>query len=589
MVPQPLAAAGSQITIEKIGELLKALVGARGDEEEKQPKLPKLLQSVPAKVFAHTFLDQPNHLVLKSMQGCALSKADIKGALPTTVDGLTRAIDMASGPTKLLNQFHTPVGRPLSLREYLEARRNIQRRLIAAVCINADLETAEREAARYLFGAVVAVAAIRPGHNTYAGWVHLRRVRDLFESQSAPSACKILIAAFDTIHAPSTPHAAEELYRTALDLFRMQDADSLPSTVYAAAVANAYARNGDPMIYIQEARVQFGMWVKERTKASPEMKEILLPVSALFNDVRLLESSQAEFNKQLHFAERSNGEMLLALNAVFEKFASKQMVPHQRPRGLALVNQVGQIVQQVNQVEQVDLSRGDEWDSLIGCGVGMCEDQFVQQPVSGDHHRDVLIAIEALEQADRVESQRAANASHQREPPPTRKIRNPFVGAVGNSAELQPNDHASQQYVPQGKHAFSAQWVRERGCPTLLGEPNEKQRLPLGNPNLRRVYLGLNLKIPATFKDDATIGGDMCACCLARGVIRWFIHPADQSYNGVVKPNEPDCGYVHNIRKCQYLYAAIHVYNRALVDQGKPTADWMCEPRPLPAFAAPRG
>ena len=570
-----------------ITDLLQAIVGARGEGEAKAAgaEVPKLLRKVPTKLYPHSFLEAPSHLVLRTMESCVLSQDDIRGSLPTTVDGLTRAIDTVSAPTKLLSQFHTM--RPLLLREYLDARRNLCRRLVAAVCICLTFKEAEREAARYLYNAVVAVAAVRSGHNTYAGWVHLRRVRDHFESQSPPSSCLALIAAFDTVHAPSTPHAAEEMYRHALDPFQMQDADSLPSTVYAAAVANAQARNSSKDIYVQDARVQFNIWLDSQIKSSPEMRQILQPVSLLFNDVRMLESSQIEFTKQLQFAERSNGEMHASLSAVFAKHVGKQPVPLQRPRAMGHVNQVGQVVQQVS------LDHGDDLDSLMGYGV--CEYQHVQQghPSSGDHETDVLNAIEVLEQADRAQSQREASASYNREAPPTRRVRNPFVGAVGegrrDSAQLQPNDHSRQQYVPQGKQVFSAAWVRDHGCPTLLGEPNERQRLPLGNPNLRQVYRELGLKIPSTFKDDATIGGDMCACCLARGVLRWFIHPQDQSYNGVPKPNEPDCGYVHNIRKCQYLYAAIHIYNRALVDQGKPTADWMCEPRPLPAFAAPRG
>ena len=579
----PPTAPNAGFDMAAIGQLLSNIVEARDSVEargDKTDDVPKLLRSVPSKLHPHLFLKAPIHLVLKPMPGCLLSQEDVLGALPTTLGGLTRDIDIVAAPTKLLMQFHTQ--RPLLLREYLEARRNLLRRLVAAVCTCKTLVLAEREAARYLFNAVVAVAAVRSGHNTYAGWSHLRRVRDMFESQCPPAECSVMLASFDTVHAPATPHAAEVMYRHALDPFSMQDSDSLPSIVYAAAVANAHARNSDPEVYVPEARVQFGMWLAERVKSSPEMREILQPISALFKDVRLLESTQAEFNKHLQFAEQPTGEMFIALNTIFQRHASKQHIPHQRPRAMGQVNQVGQVV-------QVDLDRGDEYDSLIG----VCEHQHVQQPNSGSHHSDVLNAIEFLERADRVQSIREASESHNREAPP-RRAHKPFVGAVGgegrrDNAQAQPKDHSRQMYVPQGKQVFSAQWVRDYGCPTLLGEPNDRQRLPLGNPNLRQIYAELNLEIPKPFKDDATIGGDMCACCLARGVKRWFIHPADVCYNGFQKPNEPDCGYVHNIRKCQYLYAAIHIYNRALVDQGKPTADWMCEPRPLPAVAAQRG
>ena len=147
------------------------------------------------------------------------------------------------------------------LREYIDARLNLSRRLVAAVCINQTLKGAEREASRHLWSAVMAVAAIRSNHSQHAGWAHMRRVRDLFENQSPPENAMVLFGALDTVHAPATPHDAEELYRHALDPYRMHDAESLPTAVYAAATANALARNADPAIYVQDARVQFNMWL----------------------------------------------------------------------------------------------------------------------------------------------------------------------------------------------------------------------------------------------------------------------------------------------------------------------------------------
>ena len=150
--------------------------------------------------------------------------------------------------------------------------------------------------------------------------------------------------------------------------------------------------------------------------------------------------------------------------------------------------------------------------------------------------------------------------------------------AVGVMAEwLAPNDPAFSTIA----RGMDGPWAVQFGVPgqTLPSAPvGERPWLKAGE-----ICDLCDIAKPATFTDTKQTGGHSCPFCAMvahnqqLGAMQWFLHPDEKRFTW---ENVPDCqappkppgrrnSYIHQVQKCPYGLAAVHIYVRRARDRGQ--------------------
>ena len=112
-------------------------------------------------------------------------------------------------------------------------------------------------------------------------------------------------------------------------------------------------------------------------------------------------------------------------------------------------------------------------------------------------------------------------------------------------------------------------WVKRWGCPDLGPPPNADatRRYPLVG---RAVYEAAGIPLTDDWVDRPHIGGRSCPACnwvafnQGLGAMRWYLHPRDRAApaNQAGKPPMRNCGYLHQVARCAFMWAVAHVLVR---------------------------
>ena len=521
--------------LERLGQVLgSAISGALQTSSSSQ--IPRGIRHCPTYPHPFAWATSPsgNAVIAFQISGSGAGISSIGNLVAATrlQDDVEHSRSVVLDGAKLLAGL-SDQGRTLWLHDYIDVRREVIRKLIMAVCVVKSSADADSQAARHLWAAMSSLARMvyRSGDTGSRRWSLVGKAFHTFHSQEPPLSPTPLLDCLDNVYAPSTNMGAEEQYERALmNNFNFTTNDSLPSTVYSTALRNAAHRHPeDGVKRDQEALLRFRVWVNDAITKDPRLKLAFKPIVLLFEDLRRIRSSTSEeWSEQLTHMEGDHSD----LRRLVEEVVSSRAPPLRVIRPPRVPEQQRAPGIQVAAVEQPAPS---------------------YEPTYGESAHDL----------------------HFDDAPP---VYLPQIAAVNGAPAQIPADFVCPSLIK-----YDATWTAAYGCTDLGPEPDSKDRRPL--LNLRRIYEQLGWKVPPHFLDDIHIGGDGCGACLARKILRWFVHPADRNYNKIEKPREPDCGYVHNIPRCRHVYAGIHMYCRRERDAGREVPAWMFEVKPLPPRA----
>lgn len=533
----------------------------------------KMLRAVPRNFqdFDWAF-GPPKQEVLRRIEASYPSAAEGESVLPVLVDDMTRASE-AVEPQRLLERL---TGTP-SFHKYICARKALILRLVAAVGVHSDRARAEGHAARFLFEALSYEASRATGvHPTF------ERAFASVSSNTRPDDPSALLLAMDNAFAPATTLLAEQLMDNALvTQYDGGDLRSLPSSVLAQALANAATRYpNDPAKQSDEAQVRLQAWVQVLSRSDPQLKSALLPIVRLFENVSFLKEGPSHWSAQFALLEVEGGNLRNRLLDYIAKpkaggspqvnAAGQPQQPSQEALAAAAQAQQQADAQQMERaVQQQGVAAAAQMQQQVAA---LGKQQAAAAAASAKQQSALAVAHQQhIAQLQLQLQQQRLPGDHRAEPPP-----------VVNAAALKQvaiHDMTCKDCIIRGNGflKLDSTWMEKYGMPTQMS-PELNMRPPL---IVRAIAKELEWPLPDTFRDDVGLGGDACPACLLRGILRWYIHPSNAEFKGSEKPADKDCGYLHNIGKCRWLYAACHLACRRDVDAGREPRLWLFKPKPL--------
>ena len=592
--------------------MLTAVVGAvSANAGGGAQKRPKPLRGLPDHGHAFSWAyETPSHPMLA---GCSLG-LDVprqRSLRPKTEQQLEFALS-ACEPTRLLSNFEFTSTSVVSTFEFSPRYTQLLSKLVAAVSSQPSRAEADHMATDLLWHSMQHAAE----DSMTSRLSKLNRVAQAWtavQGSPMPQEPSGLLLALAKAHLvrESLGDSTDRKYRDHLsDRYDMSSLDSMPGTVLRAAIQHATHKypSGTPQ-HVAEVKSLVRDWVSTVSRDA-DICRLLAPLVVKLDDVGFDSLSLHAWEEQFTVFERSTDGALAPLRLALGR-ASKPRAPRVPAQpvnptpsvhgvvdagstGTAVVPSPaapsGNVAPSPPSVPALPSASGAEIAGLRGDLQHLANVVLAQQQgaVLAQQHGATLprpplppAALSPTLQQHFVPAQPqvaaasvgppgghfAPPAAYSAASPPTlaRAAKATLGGRIGMLSKA--------FSVPPGK--MNEAWVAEFGIP---GMP------PPSLPNVQRPWLQwpqicevCDVDIPAGFVDEPHTGGPTCPGCQFIGLnqglgeMKFFLHPSDPSAPAKQAPKPPGRAnqYVHQVFKCGWGLAIIHVAARIDRDSGK--------------------